>query len=66
MQIEILGGKEKLAFIEVIKRRHIYMDRVRIQFIITHNTNKAKTRGNRNKNQVTNRKSSDAPVTFTN
>ena len=36
-----LSGKEKLAFIEVIKRRHIYPDRVRILFILAHKSNQS-------------------------
>ena len=34
--------KIKLDFIEVIKRSHIYLDRICIQFIPTHKMNKAK------------------------
>ena len=45
MKIGILSGKEKLAFIEVGGERHIYLDRVRIMFILTHKKNKAKVRG---------------------
>ena len=45
-QIWKLSGREKLAFIEVIKRRHTYLDIGRIQFILTHRMNKAKEIGN--------------------
>ena len=41
--------KRKTSFIEVIKIRHIYLDRVRIMFILTHNNNKSKVRGKRKK-----------------
>ena len=44
---------------------HIYLDRVRIQFIRTQKINKAKGRGTEKNYQVTNGKESDAPVTFT-
>ena len=55
MQIGKLSRKEKLVFIEVIKINHIYMDRVRIQFIITHKMNKGKEREKRKniKSQIT-------------
>ena len=39
-------GKKKPAFIAVIKRKHIYVDTVGIQFIQTQKTNKVKVRGN--------------------
>ena len=45
--IKHANRKIKLAFIEVIKRRHIYLDMIRIQFILTHNTNKAEIIGSR-------------------
>ena len=40
-----LSGKEKIDFVEVKKRGHMYLYRVIIQFILTHNANKAKGRG---------------------
>ena len=48
-----------------MKKRHIYLDRVRIQFILTQKTNKAKGRRTEKNDSVTNRKISDAPVTVT-
>ena len=41
LQIGELGGQEKLAFMLVIKIRCVYLDRVRIQFILTHKNNTA-------------------------
>ena len=55
-----LSRKEKIAFIEVIKRRHIYLDRVRIYIILAHKNEQ----GERNREHK-NRKRSYAPVTFT-
>ena len=40
-------GKEKLAFIEIDKRRHTYPDSAGIQFILDQKTNRAKGMGNR-------------------
>ena len=40
-----IKNKEKLCFIEGIQIRHIYLDRDRIQFILTHKTNKSKRKG---------------------
>ena len=47
------------------KRRNIYPDRVRIQFILTHKTNKVKGRRKIKTDYFINRKRSDASVTYT-
>ena len=57
--------KRKTDFYWSDKMRQIYPDRVMIQFIFTHITNKAKGKGSIKTDQVTIRKISDAPVTYT-
>ena len=42
-----LSRKGEIAFVGVLKSQHIYLDRVKIQFILTDKANRSKVRGNR-------------------
>ena len=57
--------KRKTNFYWSDRKKHIYLDRLRIQFILTHKINKARVRRNRKSDYVIDRKRSDAPFTST-